>query len=90
MENGQKTTSIKCKIDDPLYKIYSTVILALFDKDEEIFNIGDKKTNYYIKEMIEELNGAAGSGVGKLGALFGKNVMKKLISAKYKPLMKKI
>lgn len=34
LEKGQKTSSIKCKIDDPLYKIYSTVILALFDRDE--------------------------------------------------------
>lgn len=40
--------------------------------------------------MIDELNAAAGSGVGKLGALLGKNIMKKLISMKYKPLMKKI
>lgn len=52
--------------------------------------IQDKLTIYYIPEMINALNAAAGSGPGKLGAMFGTTATKKLISLTNKPLMEKI
>lgn len=73
-----------------LNNIFGNVILSCFDKDQSIKKIQGKQTIYYIPEMVNALNAAAGSGPGKLGAMFGTTATKKLISLTNKPLMEKI